>query len=104
MQTVDFLDSAEDVFEASIEVLRHIGKITKLNREDFVAIARVRKGVNLAWQPIFLLIEVVKKGDRTTLTVSSEQEQSDNQPDSRGAALDLFRVRLLRRKELTPLD
>ena len=101
---IDFANSALDVYNAALETVNHLGSVVVKNSNDFNVRAKIKKGLDMAWEPVYLSISVVQLADRTRLLAASEQTQTDNLPDQRDEALKVFMDYMQRRKDLTILD
>jgi hypothetical protein len=101
---MDFANSAIDVYNAALETVNHLGSVAVKNSNDFNVRAKIKKGLDMAWEPVYLSISVVQLADRTRLLAVSEQTQTDNLPDQRDKALKVFKDYMQRRKDLTILD
>ena len=101
---MDFANSALDVYNAALDTVNHLGSVVVKNSNDFKVRAKIKKGLDMAWEPVYLSISVVQLADRTRLLVVSEQTQSPHLPDKRDEALKVFKDYMQRRKDLTILD
>lgn len=103
MASVDFANSAHDLFNAALETLRLVGVVTKSNGSVMTARARIKRGVGVSWEPVFLEISVIGLSDRTRLHVVAQLRQDGSIHELSDTAIDVFIGSLGRRKDLTQL-
>jgi hypothetical protein len=101
---LEFAESAGAVFAVAVEVALVVGKVNRNDKIIGRLVARVRKGVDLSWEPVSICVTIEELADRTVVHAVAEQKQVDRLPDQRDQALQVFLEYLTRRKELTRLD
>lgn len=101
---LSFANAPDEVFQGAIAALQIAGRIETTEPNRHRARARITKGVEQAWHPVIVDVEVTANPDRTILRIKVEQQQAGNLPDQRPIAVDQFTTLLQRRQDLNPLD
>jgi hypothetical protein len=101
---IKFADSPDLVYSAALEVVRTLGKVMTTYISTLTLIGQIKKGVDIAWEPVLVRIQVEVFDGYTALNVVAEQRQIVGLPDRSDQALQVFLEYLTRRKELTRLD
>ena len=101
---VEFANSPDEVLAAAVEIAFTIGKVRKTDKISRTLVALVKKGVDLAWEPVSLHVKIEVLSDRSALLAEAIQNQTDGSPDQRNKGLDVFVSYVKRRKDLTILD
>lgn len=101
---MNFADSRDVLFAAAIDVVRIIGKVVSSDKTARTLVGRVKEGIDHAWEPVSIRVNIEVHPDCSALHAVAEQTQRDGLPDQRGKALDVFATHIKRRKDLTILD
>jgi hypothetical protein len=104
MTTIDFANSAIDLFRSTCEALNHIGVVLHRDPESRTARARVKRGVGASWEPAFLEILVTEHPDRSSVSITVSLKRDGSEHESSTKAVGVLIEHLARRKELTSLD
>lgn len=101
---IEFANSPDEVLAAVVEIAFSVGKVKKTDKISRTLVALVKKGVDLAWEPVSIHVKIEVLADRSALRAEAMQNQTDGLPDQRFKALDVFVSYVKRRKDLTILD
>ena len=104
MTTIDFADSANDLFKSTCDALNVIGAVLHRDITKLEVRARIKRGVEAAWEPVFLEILVTEHPDRSSVSITPSLKRNGSEHESGAKAVGVLIEHLARRKELTRLD
>jgi hypothetical protein len=104
MTTIDFANSANDLFKSTCGALDLIGAVVHRDPKRQTARARIKRGVEASWEPVYLEILVTEHPDRSSVSITPLLKRDGSEHESSASAVGVLIEHLARRKELTRLD